>query len=47
MAFAIREAIWYSGIVGLFNKRQRSRAKSFSLFIVGKTNDVVKWDEKN
>jgi hypothetical protein len=45
--FAIRDAIAYSGIVGLSNNVRRIKAKSFSLVIIGKMNDVGKYDEKN
>lgn len=40
IVFAIREAIRYSGMVGVFNKERRIKVKSLSLFIIGKTSDV-------
>jgi hypothetical protein len=47
IALAILETIWYSGIVGLFSKRQRSWLKPASVLMVGKASDIAGWDEKN
>jgi hypothetical protein len=42
VAFAIREAIWYSGIVGLFNIARRIKVKSLSLVSIRNTDDIGK-----
>ena len=47
IVLAIRDAIWYSRIVGRFKNKQRNRSKSLSFCMLGRIADVRKWDAMN